>query len=110
MIDPEARVEMVRELVHDPAVAVILLDVVLGHAAHADPAGVLAPACAQARDADGPQVVAYVLGTDRDPQGYADQVATLVDAGCLVAETAARAALTAAAIAVRDPQIVMGAR
>jgi FdrA protein len=110
MIDPEGRVEMVRELAGDSHVAVVLLDVVLGHGAHADPAGMLAPACAQIREASGPQVVAYVLGTDRDPQGYGDQVATLVDAGCLVTQTAARAALTAAAIATRDPRIGMGPR
>ena len=109
MIDPESRVEMVRDLAHDSGVAVILLDVVLGNGAHADPAGMLAPACAQVRDAGGPQVVAYVLGTERDPQGYADQVTTLVGAGCLVTETAARAALTAAAIAARDPRIATAA-
>jgi FdrA protein len=110
MIDPEGRVEMVRELAGDPQVAVIVLDVVLGHGAHQDPAGMLAPACAQLRDARGPQVVAYVLGTDRDPQGYSDQVETLVAAGCLVTQTAARAALTAAAIAIRDPWLAVGPR
>jgi FdrA protein len=110
MIDPEGRVEMVRELADDPHVAVIVLDVVLGHGAHLDPAGMLAPACAPLRDTNGPQVVAYVLGTDRDPQGYSDQVATLVDAGCVVTQTAARAALTAAAIATRDRRIEVGPR
>jgi FdrA protein len=105
MIDPEARVEMLHELAHDADVAVILLDVVLGHGAHPDPAGVLAPVCRQLHRAGGPQAVAYVLGTDGDPQGYVDQVRTLVDAGCLVTQTAARAAHTAAAIAIRDPSI-----
>ena len=33
----------------DPTVAAILLDVVLGHGAHADPAGALAPVCARDR-------------------------------------------------------------
>ena len=104
MIDPEARVDMLREAGHDPDIAVVLLDVVLGHGSHPDPAGMLAPVCAEISGSDGPQVVAYVLGTDQDPQGYADQVRKLVDAGCIVTETAARAALTAAAIATRTPQ------
>jgi FdrA protein len=103
MIDPETRLGMLRELRADPDVAVVLLDVVLGHGSHADPAGMLAPLCAElCRSPGGPQVVAYVLGTKGDPQGYDDQVRTLVEAGCVVTETAARAALAAAAIATRD--------
>lgn len=96
MIDPEARIELLRET--GPDVAVVLLDVVLGHGAHPDPAGILAPELARL---DGPQVVAYVLGTERDPQGYRHQVRELTEAGCVVTGTAARAALTAAAIATR---------
>ncbi len=109
MIDPESRIEMLRELADDPHIAVILLDVVLGYGAHPDPAGMLAPVCRQLHDGSGPQVVAYVLGTERDPQGYSDQVSRLVEAGCVVTETAARAALAAAAIATRDPQIATAA-
>jgi FdrA protein len=105
MIDPQARVEMLGEQGRDPAVAVILLDVVLGLGAHEDPAGQLAPACARAVQ-QGAAVVAYVLGTDHDPQGYARQREILQDAGCVVTETAARAAFAAAAIAVRDPALV----
>ncbi|MFE3452600.1 FdrA family protein [Nonomuraea sp. NPDC059194] len=96
MIDPEARVELLRESGQD--VAVVLLDVVLGHGAHPDPAGILAPELSRL---DGPQVVAYVLGTELDPQGYQEQVRRLAEAGCVVTETAARAARTAAAIATR---------
>jgi FdrA protein len=107
MIDPQARVEQLLEQGQDPAVAAILLDVVLGLGAHEDPAGQLAPACVQAVN-QGASVVAYVLGTDRDPQGYARQRRTLENAGCIVTETAARASLAAAAIAVRDPAVVMG--
>lgn len=106
MIDPSLRVEMLERLVDDPTVAVVLLDVVLGHGSHPDPAGVLAPILARLNGSSGPQVVAYVLGTDSDPQGYGSQVQALVDIGCMVTETAARAALLAAAIAQRDPDIV----
>ncbi|WP_308164638.1 FdrA family protein [Nonomuraea sediminis] len=96
MIDPEARAELLRQ--SGPEVAVVLLDVVLGLGAHPDPAGILAPELA---GLDGPQPVAYVLGTEQDPQGYQDQVRKLAEAGCVVTATAARAALTAAAIATR---------
>jgi FdrA protein len=50
-------------------------------------------------------VVAYVLGTDRDPQGRERQRDAFREAGCLVAPTGARAALAAAAIALRRPEI-----
>jgi FdrA protein len=106
MIDPQGRVEILGEQARDPAVAAIVLDVVLGWGAHDDPAGQLAGACSEAIER-GVAVVAYVLGTDGDPQGYARQRRTLEDAGCIVTETAARASLAAAAIAVRDPEAVM---
>jgi FdrA protein len=51
-------------------------------------------------------VVAYVLGTQRDPQNLQRQQQTLRDAGCIVTETAARAALASAAVAARDPDVV----
>jgi FdrA protein len=52
---------------------------------------------------DGPRVVAYVLGTERDPQGYLAQRRAFEDAGCIVPPTGARGALVAAAIAARRP-------
>jgi FdrA protein len=106
MIDPEARMELIREHAADPEVAVILLDVVLGYGAHQDPAGLLAPVCAEVMADGGPQVVAYVLGTDEDPQGFSDQRGRLVEAGCIVTETAARATLVAAALATDEPALV----
>jgi FdrA protein len=105
MIDPEARIELLGEHAADPGVGVIILDVVLGHGADADPAKTLAPACRAAMADGGPQVVAYVLGTDQDPQGFARQREQLVQAGCMVTETAARASLVAAAIATGDPSL-----
>jgi FdrA protein len=107
MIDPEARIEHLRVEGARPDVAVVLLDVVLGYGAHDDPAGRLAPVCAELRAGGrGPAVVAYVLGTDGDPQGLAGQRATLVEAGCIVPLTAGRAALAAAALAARRPDLV----
>jgi FdrA protein len=106
MIDPEARLEVLHEHAADPNVAAIILDVVLGQGADADPATTLAPACESAMADGGPQVVAYVLGTDQDPQGYQSQRDRLMRAGCIVTETAARASLAASAIATGNPNLM----
>ncbi|MDQ6782628.1 MAG: protein FdrA, partial [Actinomycetota bacterium] len=91
MIDPEARIERLREVGGRSDVAVVLLDVVLGYGAHDDPAGTLAPVCREIIAQGGPAIVTYVLGTDGDPQGLDDQRRRLRDAGCVVAPTGARA-------------------
>ena len=97
MIDPELRNELLAKTLADPAVAVVLLDVVIGYGAHADPAGLIAQVVDAARARGGalPAVVASVTGTDGDPQGYARQVARLSAAGVLVAGSNAAAAALA---------------
>jgi FdrA protein len=105
MIDPSRRLALLREQANDPDVAVVLLDVVLGHGSHPDPAGQLAPVCAEVMADDGAQVVAYVLGTEADPQVYSRQRRTLEEAGCLVPESNARAAYAACALALRKPEL-----
>jgi len=80
MIDPTLRLEHLTRAAADPETAVILLDVVLGHGAEADPAELLAPAIAAIR---GPVVVA-VVGTAADPQGLDRQVRALSEAGAEV--------------------------
>ena len=105
MIDPEARIEHLREHGRDREVAAIVLDVVLGYGSHPDPAGELAPVCAGILADGGPCVVVYVLGTEQDPQGFDAQRQAFRDAGCVVTETAARASFAAAAIARREPEL-----
>jgi FdrA protein len=105
MIDPEARIALLREQRNDPDVAVVILDVVLGYGAHDDPAGELAPVCAEVTANGGPVIVVYVLGTEADPQGFGAQRQVFIDAGCVVTDTAARASLAAAAIVSRDPEL-----
>ena len=105
MIDPEARIDILREHAADEQVAAVILDVVLGYGAHPDPAGALAPVCTQIMSG-GPQVVAYVLGTEQDPQHLQAQRERLIDAGCIVTETAARASLAAAALATGNAALV----
>jgi hypothetical protein len=93
MIEPQIRNAHVAAASADPAVGVILVDVVLGYGAHPDPAGVLVTAI------DGRKlVVASVTGTDQDPQVRSRQVAALREAGVLVAPSNAHAAELAAAL------------
>ena len=80
MIDPSIRLEHLARAAADPEAGVLLLDVVLGHGAEADPAASLAPALAGV----GKPVVVAVVGTDADPQGLARQVRALADAGAEV--------------------------
>jgi FdrA protein len=91
MVDPELRLRMLRD--EGRRAGVVLLDVVLGHGAHPDPAGALAPTLAEL---DAP-VIAHVCGTPEDPQDARRQERTLRDAGVLVAPTNAAAARLAAA-------------
>jgi FdrA protein len=101
MLDPEPRAARVREAGGDPAVGVLVLDLVLGRAVHADPARPLAAAVRDARaraEADGRSlpVVASVVGTAGDPQGLDSQIAALEAAGVEVLPSNAQAARFAA--------------
>jgi FdrA protein len=93
MIEPEIRNDHVKRALADPAVAVILVDVVLGYGAHDNPAGVLLQ-----NDIRNKTVVACVTGTEQDPQGWSRQAALLREAGVLVAPSNAHAAELAASI------------
>jgi succinyl-CoA synthetase alpha subunit len=97
MIDPSARAEAISRALDDPTIGVVLLDVVLGYGAHADPAGAVVAALGEAGDR-GPVVVASVTGTNGDPQRYDDQVARLEAAGVAVAPSNADAAALALAL------------
>jgi succinyl-CoA synthetase alpha subunit len=104
MIDHRLRNERIAQEAADPAVAVILLDVVLGHGAHPDPAAEMAPAiaAARARAAKGKRRIAFVgfvCGTAGDPQNLPRQEAALEKAGVLLAASNAAAVRLAARIA-----------
>jgi FdrA protein len=94
MVDLGIRLELLEAAAGDGRTACVLLDVVCGHGAHADPASELAPAVARA--AEGAAVVARVCGTAADPQDAGRQAATLREAGALVAPSNAAAARLAA--------------
>jgi FdrA protein len=91
MIDPTARLDRIAAEAADPSCAVILLDAVLGHAAHPDPAAVLAPAIAAARTR-GVAVVVSLVGTAADPQDRDRQAQKLCAAGAAVFASNAEAA------------------
>jgi FdrA protein len=92
MIDQSLRLERLAMEAGDPSVAVFLLDVVLGHGAHTDPAAELAPAIAAARRRGGAAVVVSLLGTKADPQSRDRQAAALQAAGAHVFGSNAAAA------------------
>jgi len=92
MIDQSLRLERLAAAAADPAVAVVLLDVVLGHGAHADPAAELALAIGAARERGGAAVVVSLIGTRADPQGLDRQAAAMQAAGAHVFGSNAAAA------------------
>ena len=104
MIEPSLRLPRLIAEAADPEVAVILLDVVLGYGSHPDPAGLTAPVIQEAIALAAAQgrrlvVIAYVCGTAADPQTKALQEEKLRAAGVILAESNARAAWLAAAVA-----------
>jgi len=96
MIDPAVRDDIIQRTINDPAVGIVLVDVVLGYGAHEDPAGHLVSSL-KSRKADGPLVIASITGTDADIQDRSSQVKCLESAGILVAPPNADAALLALA-------------
>lgn len=91
MIDHTLRLERLAAEGADPGAAVVLLDVVLGHGAHPDPATELVPAVSAACEA-GLQVVVAVIGSGGDPQGTGTQAERLAAAGASVFASNAAAA------------------
>lgn len=88
MIDFGPRLARLTAAAADPSCAVVLLDVVLGHAAHPDPAAELAPAIRAAAK----PVVVSLIGTPEDPQDRDRQARILHGAGASVFASNAAAA------------------
>ena len=96
MIDPSLRLERIAVEAADPSCGVLLLDLVLGHGAHPDPAVELAEAIGGARaraagDGRSLPVVGSLTGTDRDPQDAARSTQLLAAAGASVLRSNAEA-------------------
>jgi FdrA protein len=101
MIDQSLRLDRIRLEGSDPATAVIMLDVVLGHGAHPDPAAELAPAIASVD----PEIAVIVslIGAAADPQDLGGQARALQAAGAHVFTSNARAARFACTLISRRP-------
>ncbi len=84
MMDNDLRIRRLKQEAADPQTGLILLDVVLGEGAHADPAGEFAPAIAAVRQAR-PDLPVWVvlIGTDADPQGFDRQREQFAAAGAV---------------------------
>ncbi|AST78369.1 TPA: acyl-CoA synthetase FdrA [Citrobacter farmeri] len=97
MIDPTTRSIEIEKLAAMPDVGVLLLDVVLGYGACADPAGAVVEAIERVRATRSAPLVtiATMTGTDADPQGRSGQIDILRDAGIAVVETLEEAVLLA---------------
>lgn len=104
MIDPITRNERLMQDVADPETAVIVLDVVLGHGSHEDPAGQLAEtiAAAKAKTKHAPVFIASLCGTQADPQNFADQRAKLEAEGVAVCSSNAEAVILALLTTIRS--------
>jgi FdrA protein len=97
MIEPAVRDAPLRAAFADASTGAILLDIVLGHGASANPAGHLVQSL-PARSARTPLLFVSIIGTDGDPQGFSAQRKILTDAGFAVFTSnaaATRAALRA---------------
>jgi succinyl-CoA synthetase alpha subunit len=105
MIDPSLRNLAIREASDDPAIAMLLFDLVLGFGSHPSPADDLADALRHAQRTAALQgrkliSIGHVCGTDGDPQDRAAQIRTLASAGAIVADSNIEAASSAAQLAL----------
>jgi succinyl-CoA synthetase alpha subunit len=108
MIDHRLRNERLVKEAADPETAVILVDVVLGHGAHGNPAAEMAPAIRAAHDTakrGGRKiaVIGFVCGTAGDPQEIEKQEAALRGAGVILASSNAEAVRLALRLVPKSP-------
>jgi FdrA protein len=103
MIDQSLRIERLAAEGASPSTAVILLDVVLGHGAHPDPAPELAPVIANTCASRGITVAVSLIGARSDPQDPAAQAEALRAAGAHVFTSNAQAARFACGLIESQP-------
>ncbi|MGX6972487.1 acyl-CoA synthetase FdrA [Vagococcus lutrae] len=103
MIDPENRINKIKDVINQEETAVVLFDVVLGYGAHMDMASELVKPITEVQTAlkETDREVAFVaviVGTDLDPQGYDEQRQILEEAGVVVCENNVEAIQTALSV------------
>ena len=97
MIDNDLRTRYISMAGSDLTTAVVVMDVIIGYGAHPDPGLELGDAIKLAiKEADQQGraliVIASVTGTKDDPQGLAETIAKLEEAGAVVCDTNAQSA------------------
>lgn len=99
MIDPGLRNQRLLAELNDPQTAVVLFDLVLGYGAADAPAAALLAQLAHVDKENIPLLIAHVCGTEADPQLRSQQVTALRNAGVIIADCNAQAALWASVVA-----------
>ena len=103
MINPSLQADFIKKQIADPQVGVVLFDVVLGHGSHDSPAEALARAVMDSRTVNNAFVaVASVVGASGDPQDLMYQREILADAGVIVFDDTATAAMFAGLLVAPD--------
>ncbi len=103
MIEPTIRLERLLSEAKNPETAVILLDFELGYGSHEDPVGISLTAIKKAQELALKEnrhisFVAYVCGTNKDPQNLIASTKNLENAGVIVGNSNAHASLIAASL------------
>jgi FdrA protein len=92
MIDNDLRIRRIRQEAADPAVGIILFDIVLGEGSHQDPASELVPVIRELKRARKDlEFSAIIIGTEDDPQNIQSQIEQFVSVGVAVFRTVADA-------------------
>ncbi len=97
MIEPSIRLDRIVEEANDPETAVILMDFELGYGSHDDPVGITIDSIKEAREIAAKAgrylvFIAYICGTDKDKQSYAESKRLLEENGVIVTNTNAQSA------------------
>ena len=92
MIDPSLRLERIVKEAKDPSVGVLIIDIILGYGSHEDPVEVTLPAIREAKaiakkEGRHLEILAFVLGTELDPQGFNYQVEKLMKEDVTIASS-----------------------
>lgn len=100
MIDPDVRIQKIKEFANDDETSVILIDIVLGYGTHDDMVGALTPAIREAKKLAKEKgkplyFISSVVGTKNDIQDYDKAVDSLKQEGVLVEESNKKAILLA---------------
>ncbi|MDN2416917.1 hypothetical protein FCY42_25855, partial [Escherichia coli] len=99
MIDPTLRNQRLLNELNDSHTAVVLFDLVLGYGTSATPVSELLDQLSHIDMNNAPLLIAHVCGTEADPQIRSQQISSLQNAGVIIANSNAQAALWASTVA-----------